>query len=315
MNYPEYPIPPDEALRQRELESSGLLDSGGDEHFDRLVRLASTVMETPTALISLVDGERQWFLARHGLEAQQTPRHMAFCAHAITDAAPLVVPDARLDPRFCTNPLVTGAPHIRFYAGAQLQSDDGHNLGTLCVIDRLPRRMSNAQVALLQDLAQLVRRELELRRQAHLCPVTGLLQRPHFLKLAQRSLERARTDGDPMAMVVLGIGHCSLERSGPDASQGDRLLAALARRSRDSIGARDLIGRLGSHEFGLMLSLDGGQQAEERVDTLTRAISPAEGLILEGLAEPVSIRSGLSLPEEGDRSVEDAFLRASKGLL
>ena len=268
-NYPEYPIPADEDLRQRALESYGVLDSGGDEHFDRLVRLASTVMETPTALISLVDGERQWFLARHGLEAQQTPRHMAFCAHAITEEAPLVVPDARLDPRFCTNPLVTGAPHIRFYAGAPLQSSDGHNLGTLCVIDRLPRRMSNARVALLRDLAELVQRELDLRRQAHLCPLTGLLQRSHFLKLAQRDLERSLADGHPMAMLVMGIQHTSLESPGQDAPEGDHLLAALAESCRKQLGPRDLIGRFGAREFALLLSLDGGQTAAQRAQNLS----------------------------------------------
>ncbi|MEY4759828.1 MAG: hypothetical protein RLZZ268_1326, partial [Cyanobacteriota bacterium] len=107
MPYPDYPILPNEVQRQRDLERQGVLDQPEDEHFTRLVQLASTVLETPIALISLVDRDRQWFLARHGLEAKETPREMAFCAHAIAHDETLVVPDARQDPRFCTNPLVT----------------------------------------------------------------------------------------------------------------------------------------------------------------------------------------------------------------
>ena len=100
MPYPDFPIPQDELERQRYLERQGILNHPGDEHFDRLVRLTATVLETPIALISLVDGERQWFLAHHGLDASQTPRQMAFCAHAIAGDEPLVVPDARQYSRF-----------------------------------------------------------------------------------------------------------------------------------------------------------------------------------------------------------------------
>ena len=139
MAYPDYPVPHDELQRLRDLERQGVLDHPGDEHFDRLVGLTATVLEAPIALISLVDRDRQWFLAHHGLDARQTPRSMAFCAHAIAGDETLVVADASEDQRFNTNPLVTGEPRIRFYAGAPLQSRDGHNLGTLCVIDRQPR--------------------------------------------------------------------------------------------------------------------------------------------------------------------------------
>ena len=172
MPYPDYPIPVDESQRQRDLERLGVLNHPGDEHFERLVRLASTVLETPIALISLVDGDRQWFLAHHGIDSTETPRKMAFCAHAIASDETLVVPDARQDPRFCTNPLVIQDPKVRFYAGTPLQSRDGHNLGTLCVIDRQPRHFSSSQVRLLEDLAQLVLRELELRRLTTVHPLS-----------------------------------------------------------------------------------------------------------------------------------------------
>lgn len=167
MRYPEYPVPADEIQRQVTLASYGVLDTPSDEHFDRLARLAAKLIHAPIALISLIDATRQWFLARHGLDIAETPRHMAFCAHAIIADEPLVIADAQLDPRFCTNPLVTSDPYIRFYAGVPLKSPEGHNLGTLCVLDRLPRHFTSTQENLLCDLSQLVLRELEIRRLSH----------------------------------------------------------------------------------------------------------------------------------------------------
>jgi GAF domain-containing protein len=164
MRYPKYPLPSGEIQRQATLTSYGVLDTPGDQHFDRLARLAAKLTHAPISLISLIDATRQWFLARYGLDITETPRNMAFCAHAITSDKPLVIADAQLDPRFCTNPLVTSDPYIRFYAGVPLESPDGHNLGTLCVLDRLPRHFTSSQVDLLCDLAQLVMRELDIRR-------------------------------------------------------------------------------------------------------------------------------------------------------
>jgi GAF domain-containing protein len=117
-----------------------ILDTPAEEAFDRLATLAARMFDAPIALVSLVDAERQWFKARVGIKVASTDRALAFCAHAI-DMGPdavLVVKDAKRDPRFRNNPLVTGEPHIRFYAGAVLTTPQGHNLGTLCIIDRTP---------------------------------------------------------------------------------------------------------------------------------------------------------------------------------
>jgi hypothetical protein len=129
-----------EEQRLRELERYGVIGSASDEHFDRIVSLAASILHTPMAAISLVEADRQWFLAHQGLQVSETPREMAFCAHAIAGDGVLVVPDASTDERFRTNPLVVSEPHIRFYAGAPLQTPAGHNLGTLCLLDHQPRQ-------------------------------------------------------------------------------------------------------------------------------------------------------------------------------
>lgn len=142
------------------LHRLNVLDTPGEERFDRFTRLAAASFGVPIALVSLVDAERQWFKSCIGMDSPGTPRSMAFCSHAVALDDLLVVPDARLDERFADNPLVTGAPQIRFYAGQPVRSLDGQPLGTLCIIDIRPRTLDDAGRRMLRDLAQLVQDEL-----------------------------------------------------------------------------------------------------------------------------------------------------------
>jgi PAS domain S-box-containing protein len=159
------PLGPDEAARLVALRELAVLDTTPEERFDRLTRLARDLFGVPIALVSLVDEDRQWFKSRQGLAAPETSREVSFCAHAILDEREvLVVPDALRDERFADNPLVTGDPDIRFYAGAPLSTADGHQVGTLCVIDRAPREWTAEQSAALRDLADVVEAELERSR-------------------------------------------------------------------------------------------------------------------------------------------------------
>ena len=161
----KFPIPFNDEHRIAVLRSFGLLDSDPEPLFDSMAQLVCRHFGTPIALVSLVDKDRQWFKARAGIEVQETPRDQAFCAHAIMEPDVLVVLDASRDPRFADNPLVTKEPKIRFYAGAPLVTDGGFKLGTLCVIDTLPRtRFSPQEIADLRTCADLVMERLEARR-------------------------------------------------------------------------------------------------------------------------------------------------------
>ncbi len=157
-------IPPDEPQRLAALRGYGILDTPSEGVFDELAELAAEICEAPIALVTLVDQSRQWFKARVGLEATETARSVAFCAHAILQPGLFVVPDTQDDERFADNPLVTGPPHIRFYAGAPLFSGEGLGLGTLCVIDSEPRELTPLQERSLSILRTHVMKLLELRR-------------------------------------------------------------------------------------------------------------------------------------------------------
>lgn len=153
-----------EAARVAALQKYAILDTEPEQAFDDLVLLASFVCCTPMAMISLVDEGRQWFKSKVGISISETPRDIAFCATAIRQPDVFVVPDTLKDERFRNNPLVKSEPNIRFYAGAPLINEDGHALGTICVIDRTPRELDSGQRAALKALSRLVLAQMELRR-------------------------------------------------------------------------------------------------------------------------------------------------------
>src|SRR5882672_2312069 len=191
------PIPADEKRRLHVLWQYDVLDTVPEEVFDDLTELAAHICEAPIALITLVDEKRQWFKSKVGLTVAETSRDVSFCGHAIAQSELFIVADATQDERFADNPLVTSEPGIRFYAGAPLITPDGHALGTLCVIDKVPRELRPDQKNALRVLARHVMTQLELRRRSR-----ELMNVHKQSAKMQSKLEQARAD---LARVRRGL--------------------------------------------------------------------------------------------------------------
>ena len=194
---------PDEALRLAALRRYRILDTEPEQAFDDLALLASHICATPIALITLVDADRQWFKAHPGVAVTQTSRAISFCSHAIEQSGLFIIPDAREDARFRDNPFVTGGPFVRFYAGAPLLAREGEALGTLCVIDRVPRNLSDTQREALDALRRQVESQLELRRNLH------------ELKTALAARDRAEADVATLSGLIPYCATCQLNMTVP----------------------------------------------------------------------------------------------------
>jgi len=266
----EAPEPPDETTRVRALHDLGLLFTPAEERFERITRLAARSLRVPMALISLVGSRIQWFKAAHGVRATETPRAISFCAYAILGDDTFVVPDALEDPRFRDNPLVTGEPFLRFYAGHPLRLVDGSKVGTLCVMDTRPRQLDETELETLRFLAGWAQDELqmqalsegqaaliaerdELRRRTMLDPLTRAWNRDAILEVLERELARAARDGSPLSVIMADVDHFKDVNDSFGHPAGDRVLLGVVTNLRAAVRPYDAVGRFGGEEFLVVL--------------------------------------------------------------
>ncbi len=256
------PIPDDEQARLAALHRLDLLGTEPEERFDRLTRLATRVLDVPIALLTLVDADRQWFKSNQGLGVTETPRDDSFCGHAITSPEVLEIPDSHLDARFADNPLVTGEPAIRFYAGCPIAAPDGSLVGTLCVIDDVPRRLSGAELATLQDLAAIAEQELAAHHLAVDDELTGLANRRGFRLLAAQALALCAREGLSASVSFIDIDGLKAVNDHHGHAAGDALIVAVAHALRKNLRQADVIARLGGDEFAVVLAGAVGDEPE-----------------------------------------------------
>ncbi|MGL5453221.1 MAG: sensor domain-containing diguanylate cyclase [Aeromonas sp.] len=263
----EAPIPPDEPLRLSTLRRLSVLDSDAEERFDRLTRLARRVFSVPIAMVSLVDEERQWFKSCIGMDTTETPRNISFCGHVIMENRTFIVPDALLDPRFADNPLVVGEPGIRFYAGQPLQIAGGYKLGTLCIVDTVPRVMTQEDIGLLEDLAAMVVRELEAVELATIDELTRISNRRGFVMLAEKTLSLVSRLQVPLSLLYLDLNGFKEINDRWGHAEGDRALVIFTRVLQQVFRGADVFARMGGDEFAVLLpnvTQAQAQQAYER---------------------------------------------------
>ncbi|MGK7861430.1 EAL domain-containing protein [Falsiroseomonas sp. E2-1-a4] len=299
-----------------------MLDTPPEARFDGFARLAAHLVGAPIGLVSLVDADRQWFKAAAGLDLRETPRSTSFCAHAIL--APdevMVVEDARLDPRFTDNPLVTGPPHIRFYAGAPIINQHGHALGTLCVVDHEPRQMPPAASRALADIAQGVAAAIELRTSLDSAqsaalrdPLTGLGNRPLFEQSLMAAITLARGPAQHgFAVFCLDLDRFKAVNDLLGHAGGDALLREAARRLVGCVRADDTVARLGGDEFAVILS---GPVTHAEAEALAVRLIEALSAPFEYQGQPVPIRTSVGYAlAPADGLDADALLRRADNAL
>lgn len=261
------PTPSNETRRLETLRGLKLLDTPPEERFDRVTRLAKQIFSTPIALVSLVDADRQWFKSAQGLDAPETPRNVSFCGHAILDDKIMVVNDAAKDQRFCDNPLVCNDPNIRFYAGYPLSAPDGSRVGTLCVIDRVPREISREQAQLLRELGRMVEEELVDAVLATNDPVTSLSNRNGFLMVAEHLLSMCVRTEQPATMLLVHFQNLQEIDNEVGRDAGDAASVQLAHHLLSTFRNSDLVTRLASDLYGVLLAgsdLDGVEAVRRR---------------------------------------------------
>jgi diguanylate cyclase (GGDEF)-like protein len=302
-----------ERRRLTALRDYKVLDSPREAAFDRITRLAKTVLRAPIAQISFIDCDRQWLKASEGGVPCEIARGESFCTHAIECDGPLVVPDSRADARFAALPQVTAAPHVRSYVGVPLRTAEGFKIGALCVMDIVVRHPTAEEIAILEDLAAIVMDELELRRATIVDNLTGALSRRAFLEAAECEIACARRNRRDLSCIVLDIDYFKAVNDGYGHVAGDRALHAIASLLMSCMGTAGYIGRVGGEEFAIILPGANRAAAAEFGERLRSRVMNA-ALAAPGGSIHLTISLGAATLRGVDAGIDNLLCRADDAL-
>jgi diguanylate cyclase (GGDEF)-like protein len=302
-----------EDTRLSALAKYDILDTPPEEAFDRITRLTARVFNVSMSTVTFLDGHRQWFKARQGVDACETDRGPAFCNLAIQLGDPLVVTDTLTDARFKDNPFVVGPPYLRFYAGAQLRAADGAVIGTLCAMDTQPRAFADDDVKALSDLAAIVMSELELRTVVLRDGLTGAMARQAFRQEADRAFALARRHKHPLSCVTFDLDHFKAINDENGHAVGDLVLKACIEVCHEELRASDLIGRVGGEEFAVVLPHIDAEAAMGVAQKLRGAFGK---VFIPGKYSPLRFTAsfGVAAIDETARDIGDLLERADEAL-
>jgi diguanylate cyclase (GGDEF)-like protein len=257
------PIPDGDRERVTSLRRLGLLDTAPEERFDRITRTARRLFDVDTVRFTLVDVDRSWCKSKQGVGDTDESGQDALCAHTILhqDKSPLLVPDARSDPRFSDHPSVLHRPQVRLYAGAPVAAPDGAIVGTLCLTDAHPRSLDDGEVDALRDLADMIEREIAVAQLAVDDGLTGLANRRGFMMMANQALAFCERQGVRALIVLADVDGLHSVNQIHGRASGDLLLRNAATAVADAYRASDVVGRVGGDEFAAVLTSYQGEEA------------------------------------------------------
>jgi diguanylate cyclase (GGDEF)-like protein len=290
----------EESARLSALRGYCVLDTGRESRFDDLTCLAASICETPYSLVSLVDTNRLFFKSAHGMDVRELPYPDFFCGHAIRQRDIFIVPDANLDPRFASHPLVIGGPRVRFYAGVPMVTPQDYALGTLCVVDVVPRQLNAKQIETLRILSRQAMCQLELNLQAMRDPLTGLYNRRQLEESLHREVLRARRLGGPVGVMAIDVDHFKRVNDTLGHEVGDGALRGVAEVLASCVREEDIACRAGGEEFVIILPGTGKTALRSRAEAVRKTIEQASIPAGDGKLK-LTVSIGLaSFPSFGD---------------
>lgn len=300
-----------ELRRLRSLYTLDLIGTGELHRFDRFSRIASTVLDMPVALVTVLDDDHQWFCAATGTDLDGNVRAESFCTHLVDDPSSLlIVEDTHDDDRFVNLPVVAGPPHVRFYAGASISTPDGECIGSLCVLDVRPRRFDEQKQQVLRDLADLVESEIGHLRLALVDELTQLANRRAFMSAGERYLALAARRGDPVSLVYCDIDGLKTVNDTYGHIAGDGMIVRASGVLGTTVRTIDFVARIGGDEFAIVLYGVDQAEAEQTVRRLERA---AEMSNTDAHLPPLTMSFGIATSEPGTGLV-DLLERADEAM-
>lgn len=306
-------IPANEILRVQTLRSLDILDSPPQERFDRIARMAKRIFGVSTALITLIDSDRQWFLSALDLEIKETSRDVSFCGHAILGDDVLTVPDTTLDHRFSDNPFVKDAPNVRFYAGCPISVSNGSKLGTICLIDQSPRNFSDEDKALLADLAHMVEQEIAAIQLATIDALTMLANRRGFEIQSKRALQLCKRMSFSACLIFIDLDKFKPINDQFGHAEGDIALQAFSDILQDTFRDYDVIGRLGGDEFAVLQTKSTEAECKNSIIRLQKNVSTHNEISAKGY--DIAFSAGFVEYDEDKHESIDAMLANADQLM
>lgn len=337
-------LPANESARLEALRNYGILDTVPEPSYDDIAQLAAEICDAPIALVSIIDSDRQWFKSKKGLDISETSRDVAICAHAILQPDLLIIADTRKDKRFADNPWVTQAPHICFYAGAPLITSTGEALGTLCVMDKAPRALTEAQKSALRALSRQVMAQLELRRHvAELERAAAEQERyQQLLEEYQRKLEEVNTELEaesvtdeltelnnrrafqirmdeefertkrykkPLSLMLVVVDQFKEYDDSFGHQAADEVLRSVAHLIRGKTRMSDYVARYGGEQFAIILPDTDSEGALIMAERLRKAVEEAQWQL-----RPVTVSIGTATMNAGTKNYLALITEADKAL-